>query len=80
MKDLIKLMGILLSVLLFACSSDSGDDGGDGGGGGKDDVWDKSRTAKVLVISDLSAGNLFPNANYSSVVNKIRQQSKMQSC
>lgn len=72
MKDLIKLIGILLSSLLFACSSDNGDDGGDSGGGGKDDVWDKSRTTKVLVISDLSAGNLFPNANYSSVVNKIK--------
>lgn len=72
MRDLIKLIGILLFTLLLACSSDSGDDGGNGGGGGKDDVWDKSRTAKVLVISDLSAGNLFPNTNYSSVVNTIK--------
>ncbi|MBK5720004.1 hypothetical protein JGH11_03875 [Dysgonomonas sp. Marseille-P4677] len=71
MKDLIKLIGILLSSLLFACSSDNGDDGNNGGGG-KDDIWDKSRTAKVLIISDLSAESLFPNSNYTPVVNAIK--------
>jgi len=56
-----------------SCSgSDDDGDGGGNGGGNTDAPWDKNRTAKVLVISNLAEGNLFTGTDYSAVANAVK--------
>ncbi|MBB4036796.1 hypothetical protein GGR21_002709 [Dysgonomonas hofstadii] len=74
MKSLLKISSLLLSFcfLVMSCSGSDDDDTGNGNGNGQEKPWDKSRTAKVLVISTLSEGNLFSGTDYTTVVNTVK--------
>lgn len=70
MKNRLKSILFTLGLcLLFSCS---GDDNGTGGGTEPETPWDKNRTAKVLVVSNLSEGNLFSGTDYTAVVNGLK--------
>lgn len=71
MKNRLKSILFTLGLcLLFSCSGD--DDNGTGGGTEPETPWDKNRTAKVLVVSNLSEGNLFSGTDYTAVVNGLK--------
>ncbi|MFV0538322.1 MAG: hypothetical protein ACK5M3_13280 [Dysgonomonas sp.] len=73
MKYILNLKSILFTLglcLFFSCSGD--DDNGSGNTPDPEAPWDKNRTAKVLVVSNLSEGNLFSGTDYTSVVNGLK--------
>jgi len=71
MKSLLKISLLLLPFCFLAISCSGSDDDGTGGSG-QETPWDKSRTAKVLIISNLSEGNLFSGTDYTAVANSIK--------
>ena len=73
MKYILNLKSMLFTLglyLLFSCSGD--DDSSSGNTPEPETPWDKNRTAKVLVVSNLSEDNLFSGTDYTSVVNELK--------
>lgn len=71
MKDILKiLLFFLIGSFIVSCSGS--DDDGNGNGGETETPWDKSRTAKCLLVSNLSEGNLISGTNYTAVANFVK--------
>lgn len=63
---------LLVAFAAGLVSCGGGGDDGNGNGGGEEQPWDKTRTAKVHVVSTLSEGNLFPGTNYLAVIGGVQ--------